>query len=124
MTHQDSTTLPIPHSIPQRMGFVIQVKSEHLADYKRIHAKVWPEILAMISQCHIRNYSIFLKEPENLLFGYYEYYGTDFAADMDKMKQFPKMQEWWKITDAMQIPFSDRQPGDWWSQMEPVFFHP
>ncbi len=62
-----------------------------------------------------------LKEPENLLFAYWEYHGTDFAADMAKMKLVPQMQEWWKITDPMQAPFDTRKPGEWWAGMELVF---
>ncbi len=65
----------------QRMGMVLGLKPERIAEYKRLHAAVWPEVLAMITACNIRNYSIFLKEPENLLFAYFEYHGTDFAAD-------------------------------------------
>ena len=65
----------------QRMGMVIGLKPEKIAEYKRLHADAWPDILDMISKCNIRNYSIFLKEPENLLFGYWEYHGTDFKAD-------------------------------------------
>ncbi len=55
----------------QRMGMVIGVKPDMIAEYRRLHAAVWPEILALISDCNIRNYTIFLREPENLLFGYW-----------------------------------------------------
>ena len=65
----------------QRMGMVIGLNADKVEEYKRLHAAVWPEILAKISECNITNYSIFLKEPENLLFGYWEYTGNDFAAD-------------------------------------------
>ena len=54
----------------QRMGMVIGIRPEKIAEYKELHATVWPEILDLISRCNIRNYSIFLREPENLLFGY------------------------------------------------------
>ncbi len=74
----------------QRMGMVIGLEPEKVAEYKRLHASVWPEILDMISKCNIRNYSIFLKEPENLLFGYWEYHGTDFEADAAKMPPIRK----------------------------------
>jgi L-rhamnose mutarotase len=74
----------------QRMGMILGLKPEKVAEYKHLHAAVWPEILAMISACNIRNYSIFLKEPENLLFAYYEYHGADYAADMAKMAADPK----------------------------------
>lgn len=48
----------------QRMGMVIGLKSNKIEVYKRLHAAVWPEILAKISDCNITNYSIFLREPK------------------------------------------------------------
>ena len=33
---------------------------------------VWPDVLAVITAAHIRNYSIFLDRPTGTLFGYYE----------------------------------------------------
>ena len=90
----------------QRMGFVLGIKPEAIAEYKRIHAAVWPDVLATISACNIRNYSIYLKEPDNLLFAYFEYHGTDFAADSAKMAADPKTQEWWTICSPMQVPLA------------------
>lgn len=105
----------------ERMGQVIQLKAEVIAEYKRIHAAVWPAVLKAIADSNIANYTIFLKEPENLLFAYWEYRGSDFAADMERMKQVPEMLEWWKITDPMQTPLATRKPGEWWARMENVF---
>ena len=105
----------------ERMGMVIGLKSEHIDEYRRLHAETWPEILAKISECNITNYSIFLKEPENLLFGYWEYVGTDFAADAAKMAADPKTQEWWKICMPMQDPLETRKEGEWWAMMDEVF---
>jgi len=103
----------------KRYGMLIRVKPEQLEEYKIIHARVWPEILSMIKKCNIRNYSIF--EKDGLLFAYYEYVGSDYQADMAKMAADPKTQEWWKITDPMQIPLDSREKGEWWAQMEEVF---
>jgi L-rhamnose mutarotase len=108
----------------QRMGMLIGLKPEKVAEYKRLHARVWPEILSMISTCHIRNYSIFLREPENILFGFWEYHGTDFAADMAKMAADPKTQEWWAVCMPCQVPLDTRQEGEWWAMMEEVFHLP
>ncbi|GAB1583374.1 L-rhamnose mutarotase [Phyllobacterium phragmitis] len=105
----------------QRMGMVIGLNPEKVAEYKRLHAAVWPEILALISACNIRNYSIFLREPENLLFGYWEYHGTDFEADMAKMAADPKNQEWWSVCMPCQAPLSTRKEGEWWAMMDEVF---
>lgn len=76
----------------QRMGMMIGLNGDKVAEYKRLHAAVWPEILALISSCNIRNYTIFLREPENVLFGTWEYHGTDFDADMARMAADPKKQ--------------------------------
>ncbi len=105
----------------QRMGMVIGIRPEKIAEYKAYHAAVWPEVLAMISQCNIRNYSIFLREPENLLFGYWEYHGTDFAADMETMRQHEPTQRWWAINGPLQAPLETRAPGEHWAMMEDVF---
>ena len=107
----------------QRMGMVIGLKPEKIAEYKRLHAAVWPEILDMISKCNIRNYSIFLKEPENLLFGYWEYHGTDFEADAAKMAADPKTQQWWDVCMPCQQSLDTRKAGEWWAMMEEVFHH-
>jgi L-rhamnose mutarotase len=93
----------------QRMGMVIGLKPEKIAEYKRLHADAWPDILDMISKCNIRNYSIFLKEPENLLFGYWEYHGTDFEADAAKMAADPRTQEWWDVCMPCQDAARDTQ---------------
>jgi L-rhamnose mutarotase len=107
----------------QRMGMCLKLKAEHVAEYKRLHADVWPAVLARISESHIRNYSIFLKEPENLLFGYWEYHGTDYAADMAAIAADPVTQEWWAVCGPCQEPFETRKQGEWWAMMESVFHH-
>ena len=105
----------------QRMGFVIGIKPEALPEYKRLHADVWPGVLERIALCNIRNYSIYLREPENLMFAYFEYHGTDYEADMAKMADDETTQEWWKVCSPMQAPFETRRKGEWWAQMEEVF---
>ncbi|PHR62048.1 MAG: hypothetical protein COA47_04980 [Robiginitomaculum sp.] len=107
----------------ERMGMVIKLKSGKVEAYRRLHEAVWSDILAMISTCNIHNYSIFLKEPENLLFGYWEYSGSDFAADGAKMAADPRTQEWWHICMPCQDPFEPRKEGEWWSMMQEVFHH-
>ncbi|KRB59480.1 hypothetical protein ASE04_26295 [Rhizobium sp. Root708] len=106
-----------------RMGMVIGLKPEKIDEYKRLHAAVWPDVLAMISACNIRNYSIFLKEPENLLFSVFDYAGDNYEADMAKMAADPKTQEWWAVCMPCQEPLTTRKAGEWWAGMEEVFFH-
>jgi L-rhamnose mutarotase len=105
----------------QRMGLVLGIKPEHIAEYKRLHADVWPSVLAKIADCNIRNYSIFLREPENLMFAYFEYHGSDFAADSARMAADPETQRWWAINMPLQAPLDTRKEGEWWAGMEEVF---
>lgn len=103
----------------KRYGQVIRVRAEHLEAYTKYHADVWPEILSMIRECNIRNYSIYHKD--GYLFAYFEYHGDDFDADMVKMAADPKTQEWWDIMMPMQHPLDTRAEGEWWANMEEVF---
>ncbi len=105
----------------QRHGQVIGIAPDKIAEYKRLHAAVWPDVLKMIGACNIRNYSIYLKEPENLMFAYFEYHGSDFDADMAKMAADPKTQEWWAVCGPLQRPLESRKAGEWWAEMEEVF---
>lgn len=105
----------------KRYGSILGLKGEAIAEYKRIHAAVWPDVLAQIARSNIRNYSIFLKEPENLLFAYFEYHGTDYAADMAAMAADKRTQEWWAVCMPMQSPLETREDGEWWAQMPEVF---
>lgn len=102
-----------------RYGSVLRLRPEAEERYKAYHAAVWPEILDMIRQCNIRNYSIFLKD--GYLFSYFEYHGADYAADAAKMAAHPKTQEWWAIMMPMQEPLETRGEGEWWATMEEVF---
>ncbi|CZT36823.1 L-rhamnose mutarotase [Rhizobium sp. 9140] len=107
----------------QRMGMVIGLQPEKVSEYKALHVAVWPEILALISDCNITRYSIFLKEPENLLFGTWTYVGDDFTADMAKMAADPRNREWWAVCMPCQKPLDTRKEGEWWAMMGEVFHH-
>lgn len=103
----------------KRYGQIIGVKSEHFEKYREYHAAVWPDVLKKITECNIRNYSIFHKD--GLLFAYFEYVGENFEADMAKMAADPVTQEWWKVMMPMQQPLENRKEGEWWANMDEVF---
>ncbi len=103
----------------KRFGQLIGVKAEAFDEYVEYHAAVWPDILQMIYDCNIRNYTIFHKD--GLLFAYFEYVGDDFDADMAKMAADPRTQEWWDIMMPMQKPLETRAEGEWWANMVEVF---
>jgi L-rhamnose mutarotase len=103
----------------QRYAQIIHLLPEYEEEYIRYHQAVWPEVLATITTCNIRNYSIFLRE--NTLFAYFEYIGEDIEADLRKMAADPKTQEWWTIMEPMQRPLPDRPQGKWWTPLREVF---
>jgi L-rhamnose mutarotase len=108
----------------KRHGSIVGLREEKIEEYNRLHADVWPDVLDRIHRSNIRNYSIFLRklpDGRHYLFSYFEYVGSDFAADMAAMAADPRTQEWWKITDPCQEPLPDRAEGEWWAAAEEVF---
>ncbi len=103
----------------KRYGQVIKLNPGKYAYYKRYHASVWPEVASKISECNIRNYSIYHKD--GFLFAYFEYVGKDFEADMADMAADPKTQQWWEVVKPLQEPLSTRGVGEWGADMEELF---
>ena len=105
----------------QRMGMVIGLRADRVADYNALHAAPWPEMDAALRAANIRNYSIFLREPENLLFGYWEYTGQDYAADMARLGALAVTKRWLALTDPCQRPLESAAPGERWSFLPSVY---
>jgi L-rhamnose mutarotase len=111
----------------QRIGSVIGIDPNRIEEYKRLHAAVWPDVLAANERANIRNYSIFLRwmpDGKPYLFSYFEYIGQDLAADMKILAQDRRIQQWWSICEPIQRPLADRGEGEWWASMESVFYAP
>lgn len=103
----------------QRVAQVIRVRRDKIEEYKRLHAAVWPQVLDRIRKSNIRNYSIHLHD--DLLFGYFEYHGDDFEADMAAMADDQATREWWAVTAPCQEPLATANTGEWWASTEQVF---
>lgn len=55
----------------KRVGFMLKVRPEKLAEYKHHHEQVWPEMLQALRASGWHNYSLFVRD-DGLLFGYFE----------------------------------------------------
>lgn len=55
-----------------RKGFKMFLKPGMAAEYEKRHNELWPEMKEMIHEYGGRNYSIFLDEETNILYGYLE----------------------------------------------------
>ena len=108
----------------QRIGMVIGIRPDRLSAYEALHAASNSGVRDLLDKYHMHNFSIFIHRLDNgkyYLFGYYEYTGKDYKADMEKLAAEPRNQQWLRTTDPMQIPL----PGESsWSIMREVYYNP
>ena len=110
------------HTGVKRVGMVTQLRPDKLEDYRWLHADSNPGVRDLLAKYHLRNFSIFLQQIEGKWyeFGYYEYTGTDFEADMARLAKEPRNIEWLRVCDPMQVPIPD---ANGWTEMEQVYFN-
>lgn len=105
----------------KRYGMVIRVRADKIEEYRCLHRAVWPAVQAQIRRSGIRNYTIYLREPECLLFSHFDYHGNDFSADLAAMAADPETQRWWAVCAPCQQPLESSSPGEHWAEMIEVF---
>lgn len=112
-----------PRKVTKRIGMVIGIKPEKIAEYKKLHADSNPGVRDLLSAANMQNFSIFLHQFDDgkyYLFGYYEYTGDDYEGDMAALAKKERNIEWLKVCDPMQIPFKGQKS---WSVMEQVYYN-
>ena len=75
----------------RRYCFLLHVRPERMAEYRRRHAAVWPEMLAALADTGWRNYSLFLSD-DGLLVGYVE--AADLRASLAAMARTDVNARW------------------------------
>jgi len=113
MSGHGSGTEAMPGRPVQRFGSVVRLRPEKREEYLRLHSAVWPGVEKAIKDSNIGNYTIFLHG--DLLFGYFEYHGTDVAADLARIGADEETRRWWALTDPCQERLPDAAPGHQWS---------
>ena len=56
----------------KRMAFKMKLNPGFKEEYKKRHAALWPEMRKMLKDSGVGNYSIFLDEETDVLYGYIE----------------------------------------------------
>jgi L-rhamnose mutarotase len=110
----------------KRYGLITGLHPDKVDEYKKLHAAVWPDVLAKITECNLRNYSIYFREVPGvgpLLFSYFEYVGEDFDADMALMAADETTQKWWKVCTPCQRPIAEAELSGAWVGMDEVFHY-
>jgi L-rhamnose mutarotase len=103
----------------KKFAQVIKIKPEGKEQYIAYHKNPFPGVNEMITECNLRNYSIF--QRGDYLFAYFEYIGDNFEEDMAKMAADPITQKWWDAVKPLMDPLPDRTESEFWSDMEMVY---
>ncbi len=84
----------------QRMAFKMKLLPGNVEEYKKRNDEIWPELRQLLKESGVADYSIFLDEETNLLFGVLK--ASD-AATLQQLPQHKVMQRWWKyMADLME----------------------
>lgn len=83
-----------------RVAFKMKLFPGFEEEYKKRHDEIWPELQQLLKQSGISEYSIFLDEETNSLFGVLN---VSDPKNLDKLPQQEVMQRWWKyMADIME----------------------
>ena len=103
----------------QRIGFKMKLFKGCEAEYKKRHDALWPELEILLKEAGIKDYSIFLDEETNILFGYLT---IDDAKKLDELPKQPVMKKWWAYMKDIMETNEDNSPVN--VPLKEVFYLP
>lgn len=90
-----------------RHAFKMQLKPGFEAEYKKRHDEIWPELSQQLTDCGVRNYSIYLDEDTLTLFAYQEL--TDDHTS-DDLPNTAIVKKWWAYMKDIMDSNPDNSP--------------
>ncbi|MDR0833883.1 MAG: L-rhamnose mutarotase [Candidatus Symbiothrix sp.] len=85
----------------ERIAFKMKLKPGFKAEYIKRHNEIWPEIAKLIKDSGISDYSIFLDEETNSLFGIQKVSGE---VSSQGLGSATIQQKWWDyMSDIMEV---------------------
>ncbi|PYX96012.1 MAG: L-fucose mutarotase [Acidobacteria bacterium] len=91
-----------------------------IAEYKKYHERIWPEITQSITQAGIEDLEIYLLGTR--MFMIMEVNDRfSFEAKRAADRKNPKVQEWEQLMWKFQQPLPEANPGEKWLLMERIF---
>jgi len=75
-----------------RVGFKMKMFAGMEAEYQKRHDEIWPELVDLLKETGISEYSIFLDAETNALFGFLRLSNQE---AMDNLPNNPIMRRWW-----------------------------
>jgi L-rhamnose mutarotase len=103
----------------QRVAFKMKLFKGCEAEYKKRHELLWPELQSLLKQSSISNYSIFLDEETNALFGYLT---INDKSKLDELPNEPVMKKWWAYMKDIMETNDDNSPVN--ISLQEVFYLP
>ncbi|HKW35143.1 MAG TPA: L-rhamnose mutarotase [Candidatus Acidoferrum sp.] len=98
----------------------LQDDPQLIAEYRRYHQKIWPEITRSIRDAGIENMEIYLLGTR--LFMIMEVNGKfSFAAKAQADAANPRVREWEALMWKFQKPAPQAKPGEKWLLMDRIF---
>lgn len=74
-----------------RFAFKMKLKPGYAAEYQKRHQAIWPELVQLLKEAGVSDYSIFLDEETNTLFAVQKQAGQS-SQDLGTN---PIVQKWW-----------------------------
>ncbi|WP_354498445.1 L-rhamnose mutarotase [Mycetocola sp. 2940] len=96
-----------------------RLRPERREEYLELHRAVWPQVEATITECGIRNFTIFV--TGDVLFTSFEYVGEGYEADQVRMAADPITRDWWARTGPCQLPFHADSDALNWEMLDEVW---
>jgi L-rhamnose mutarotase len=91
-----------------------------IAEYKRYHEKIWPEITESIRSLGIEDMEIYLLGTRMfMIMEVNEHFSFEAKAVADRKN--PKVQEWERLMWKFQEALPQAKPGEKWVRMERIF---
>lgn len=91
----------------QRHAFKMRLNPGMEAEYTRRHDEIWPDLVQLLKDSGISNYSIHLDRETNTLFGYLERRDDH---SMDDLPNHPVMKKWWAYMGDIMATNPDGSP--------------
>jgi len=91
----------------ERVAFKMQLHKGFEEEYKKRHDAIWPELEGLLKGSGISEYSIYLDENTNSLFGVLK---VEDPKILDRLPQHEVMQRWWKYMGDIMETNPDNSP--------------
>lgn len=98
------------------VAFTMKLKPGMIAEYKRRHDEIWPELVRTLRAAGISDYSIFLDEATLTLFAVQKQSDGSTASDLPN---HPVIKQWWAYMAPLMETNPDHSPAC--VELAPVF---